>query len=188
MNWTTDIMDLNNDQARTRNIGLNQFTVRGGNSSYESIKQSSSTNLIATVFCFYFSDPFLMEGFLHYIAPAGPSWSYTCWSFEPLLEYLSHQTPPWLSVSCGSQSSTVQGSSPRKCGQRSSCSAFNVVIVAFPKIFLNSHHHGTFMIHIPVTRASSKITLIIKIFIWYVFSLSEEIFLLEPPSQWYLAH
>ena len=53
MNWTTTRMDLKNDQARIRNIELNQFTVRGGNSSYKSIKQSSSTNLIATIFCFY---------------------------------------------------------------------------------------------------------------------------------------
>ena len=92
MNWTTTRMDLKNDQARIRNIELNQFTVRGGNSSYKSIKQSSSTNLIATIFCFYFFDPLLMEGFLHYITPFGPSQSYTCRSSEPLLEYLFHQT------------------------------------------------------------------------------------------------
>ena len=73
MNWITTRMDLKNDQARTRNIELNQFTVRGGNYSYKSIKQSSSTNLIATIFCFYFFDPLLMEGFLHYIISFGPS-------------------------------------------------------------------------------------------------------------------
>ena len=39
------------------------------------------------------SDHFLMEGLLHYIAPFEPSWSYAYWSSEPLLEYMSHQTP-----------------------------------------------------------------------------------------------
>ena len=31
------------------------------------------TLLIATIFCFYFSHPFLIEGLLHYIVPFGPS-------------------------------------------------------------------------------------------------------------------
>jgi len=31
-----------------------------------------------------------MEGLLHYIIPLWWSWSYTCWSFKPLLECLSH--------------------------------------------------------------------------------------------------
>ena len=41
----------------------------------------------------------------------------------------------WLSVSCGNQGSTVQGFSPHKCGQKSSCSTYNAVVVAFPQIF-----------------------------------------------------
>ena len=41
----------------------------------------------------------------------------------------------WLSVSCGCQSSTVQGSSPHKCSMKSSYSAFNVVVAVFPQIF-----------------------------------------------------
>ena len=48
--------------------------------------------------------------------------------------------PLWFSVSCGSQGNIVQGSSQRKCGQESSCSAFNAVVAAFLKIFLRSHH------------------------------------------------
>ena len=40
-----------------------------------------------------------------------------------------------LFVSCGSQDSTVQKSSPHKCGQKSSCNAFNAVVVAFSQIF-----------------------------------------------------
>ena len=36
------------------------------------------------------------------------------------------------SLSCGSQGSTIQRPSPHKCGQKSSYSAFNRVVVAFP--------------------------------------------------------
>ena len=43
-----------------------------------------------------------------------------------------------LSVSCGGQDSTVHRSSPHKCGQKSSCNAFNVVVAAFSQIFLVS--------------------------------------------------
>ena len=84
MNWTTASMDLNDNQTRTRSIDLNQFTVWGGKFLYKSTRLNTSIILIATVFSFYFSDPFLMEGLLYYIAPFGPSWSYTCWSSEPL--------------------------------------------------------------------------------------------------------
>ena len=71
MNWTTASMDLNDDQTRTRSTDLNQFTVRGGKS--KSTRLNTSIILIATVFSFYFFDHFLMKGFLHYIAPCGPS-------------------------------------------------------------------------------------------------------------------
>ena len=73
MDWTTASMDLNDNQTRTRSIDLNQFTVRGGKFLYKSTRLNTSIILIATVFSFYFSDPFLMEGLLHYIAPFGPS-------------------------------------------------------------------------------------------------------------------
>ena len=73
MNWTTARIDSENGQARTKNTELNEFVVRGGYSSHKSIKQSTSTILIATVFSFCFSDPFLMEDSLHYIAPFGLS-------------------------------------------------------------------------------------------------------------------
>ena len=73
MKWTTASMDLNEDQTRTRNTDLNQFTVRGGKSLYKSTRLNTSIILIATVFSFYFFNPFLMEGLLHYIAPFGLS-------------------------------------------------------------------------------------------------------------------
>ena len=66
-------MDLNDDQIRTRSTDLNQFTVRGGKSLYKSARPNTSIILMATVFSFSFSDPFLMEGLLHYIAPFGSS-------------------------------------------------------------------------------------------------------------------
>ena len=37
----------------------------------------------------------------------------------------------WLSVNCSGWDYTVQGSSPHKCGQKSYCSALNVVVTAF---------------------------------------------------------
>ena len=73
MNWTTASMNLNDDQTRTRSTDLNQFTVRGGKSLYKSTGLNTNIILMATVFHFYFSDPFLMEGLLHYIAPFGLS-------------------------------------------------------------------------------------------------------------------
>ena len=73
--------------------------------------------------------------------------------------------PLWLSVSCGSQGSTVQESSPHKCGQKSSCSAFNAMEAAFLQIFLGSLPSRMLMRHIPITGASMKITFIIGIHI-----------------------
>ena len=47
----------------------------------------------------------------------------------------------WLSMNSSGWDYTVQRSSPHKCGQKSCCSAFNVVVVAFPlniSVFLSS--------------------------------------------------
>ena len=41
-------------------------------------------------------------------------------------------TPSGFSMSCGSQGSIVQRSSPHKCSQKSSCSAFNEMVATFP--------------------------------------------------------
>ena len=54
---------------------------------------------------------------------------------NPYLSTCLIKHPLWISVSCDCQGSTVQGSSPHKCSQKSSCSAFNAVVVAFPQIF-----------------------------------------------------
>ena len=73
MNLTTAWIDLEDGQVRTRNTELNGFTVWGGYSSHKSIKHSTCTILIATVFSFCFSNPFPMGGFLHYITLSKPS-------------------------------------------------------------------------------------------------------------------
>ena len=73
MNLTTASMDLEDNQARTRNVELNELIIRGGKFSYKSIKHVVSAILIATMFFLYFFDPFLMGGLLHYIVPFGPS-------------------------------------------------------------------------------------------------------------------
>ena len=59
MNLTMASMDLEDDQARTRNIELNEFTVRGCKFSYKSIKYVISAILIATMFFLSFFLPFL---------------------------------------------------------------------------------------------------------------------------------
>ena len=41
----------------------------------------------------FFHDLFLMDEFLHYIAPFSRSWPSICWSSRQLLECLSHQLP-----------------------------------------------------------------------------------------------
>ena len=69
--------------------------------------------------------------------------------------------PLWLSMSCSSQGSIVQESSPHKCGQNSSFGAFNAVIAAFPQIFWGSFPSHMFMRHVPITRASMKVTFIV---------------------------
>ena len=70
---------------------------------------------------------------------------------------------PWLSMSCGCQGNTIQGSSLHKCGQKSSCSAFNVVVAAFLQIFFQGFLLScTFLGYVLVIDASWEITLIIR--------------------------
>ena len=73
--------------------------------------------------------------------------------------------PLWSSVSCDSQGNTVQGSSPHKYSQKSSCSVFNAVVATFHQIFLGFLHLYAFMMHVLITGASWKVTLIVGIHI-----------------------
>ena len=68
--------------------------------------------------------------------------------------------PLYLSMSCSNQGNTVQMSSLYKCGQKSSCSAFNVVVTAFSYIFLGFLHSHVSTKHIYVIEVSWKVTLI----------------------------
>ena len=154
MSWTTANMELDDNQTQIRGTNMNELTVRGGNFSYKSSKQSTSTILIAiSILSLFFSSP---------------SWKVSCIIQLPL-DHLDHalvdhlspylsvcpiRHPLWLFVSCGSQGSTVRGSSPHKCGQKSSCSAFNAVVENFFQIFLSSHHPYTFMMHVPIIGSS----------------------------------
>ena len=78
-----------------------------------------------------------------------------------LVDHLSHYLSACpirhllqFSVSCGSQGSTVQGSSPHKCSQKVSCRAFNVVATTFPQIFPSFHSSGMFIMHVPLNETS----------------------------------
>ena len=163
MKLTTASMNLKDDQANIKNIELNEIVVRGGQLSYKSIKPVRSMILIVTVLFLYFFGPLLMGVLSHYISPLD--------HLDPtLVDHLNFHLsvcpirhPLRFSVSCGSQENTVQGSSKHKCDQESSCSAFNAVVAAFPKIFPRSHHLWTFMIHNFIIGASWKVIMIFGI-------------------------
>ena len=87
-------------------------------------------------------------------------------------------------MSCGSQDSTVQGFSPHKCGQKSSCSAFNAVAVALSQIFPSSYSSNMFAMLAPSSGVSWKVTLSDRAYIRSTLGLSEEIFLLRTPFHW----
>ena len=101
--------------------------------------------------------------------------------WTPYLSTYPIRHPLWLCMSCGSQGSIVQGSSPYKCDQKSSCSAFNVVATALSQIFPSSYSSSIFVMLAPSSGVSWKVTLSDRIYIWSVLDLSEEIFLLWTP-------
>ena len=80
---------------------------------------------------------------------------------SPYLSAHPIRHPSQPSVSCGSQGSTVQRSSPHKCGQKSSCNTFNVVVAAFPQIFLGFLLSCMLMRNIPIAGAFWRVTLIV---------------------------
>ena len=135
MNLTTTSVGLEDDQARIKKLKLNHFTVRGGPTYINWTQLNTRTTSIATMFSFSFFLFFffsfswrvfhLMYLHLDHLHPT---------LVDHLSSYLSTypiRHPLWFSVSCGSQDSTVQRSSPHKCSQKSSCSAFYAVVVAF---------------------------------------------------------
>ena len=75
--------------------------------------------------------PFLMKDLFHYIVLHCPIPSSTCLSSSTVLEFPfpSFQLFDFLGIKI--TFNTIQGSFPHKCGQESSCDAFNAVVAAF---------------------------------------------------------
>ena len=83
------------------------------------------------MFLLFLFRPFLLKGLLHYIVLPCSIPSSTCLSSSLVLEFplLLSQLFDFLGIKI--IFNTVQGSSPHKCGQESSCNAFNAVVAAF---------------------------------------------------------
>ena len=165
MNLTTASMDLEDDQTRTKKVKLNDFTVRRDQTYINWLQLNTRTIQMDTMFSLSLS--FLIS----------LSWRVFNIIYLPLdhlhptlVDHLSRHLstcpikhPLQFSVSCDSQGSTVQRSSPHKCGQKSSCNAFNVVVAAFPQIFLGFLPSHMFMRHVPIIGASWRVTLIARV-------------------------
>ena len=111
---------------------------------------------------------------------------------SPYLSVCPIKHPLWLFVNCGSQGSTVQGSSPHKYDQKSSFSAFNAVTAVLSQIFPSSYSSSMFVMLAPSSGVSWKVTLNDRTCIRSALGLSEEIFLLETsfptfPLEYYLS-
>ena len=78
---------------------------------------------------------------------------------NPYLSTCSIRHLLWFPMSCSSQGSAVQRSSPHKCGKKCSCSAFNAMMTAFPQIFLDFLPSHTFEMHVSIIRVSWRIML-----------------------------
>ena len=134
MGWTTATIELDDNQTQIRDVNVSELAVRGGHFYTKRSQLDTSIIYIATVLFLSFFDPLPMEGLLHYIAPSGLSWSYTCWSFELLLECLSHQLPPEV-FGGGCKAKKVLFKDHFLISQRVSYRAFNAVITAFLRYF-----------------------------------------------------
>ena len=155
MSWITACAKLNGNKTQIRVSVINRPLVRGGHTCINWFRFDIKTTQIATMFSFlFFQSPYYGGSLTLYILPWVILFLHLLiiWAFTRMP--VPSNTLSGFSVSIGSQGNTVQGSSQHKCGQESSCSAFNAVIVAFPKIFLRSHHPWMFMIHIFITGAS----------------------------------
>ena len=169
MNQTTDTIDLKDNQTKGRRIDLYKFIlylVRGGKFQYILIENSYKYNLDCyNTFFYNFFIPYpwrissIIQFLLDYLEPT-------------LIDHLSHylsaypiRHPFRLSVSFGSQGSTIQGSSLHKYGQKVSCRAFNVVATTFPQIFPSFHSSSMFTMHVPLSGISQKVTLSNRIYV-----------------------
>ena len=136
MNRTTTSVNLKDAWNKTADTNMNKFTVRGGQRSYKSVETEYKYNLdcysvLSSVFPIPSSGRVLciIQSFLDSLHPTLVDHLGCYLSICPI------RHPIWSSVSCGCQGSTVQGSSPHKYGQKSSCNAFNAIVVVFSQIF-----------------------------------------------------
>ena len=156
MNLTTTSMDSEDDQARTKKVKLNNFTVRGGQTYINWLPLNTRTIQLDTVFSLslYFLIPLLWRVFHIIYLPLDHFHPILVDHLSPYLSTCPIRHPLWFSVSYGSQGSTVQKSSPHKCGQKNSFSAFNAVVTAFSQIFLGFLLSRMFMRHVLIIGAS----------------------------------
>ena len=118
-------------------IKFDELNIRGGKLLFEQLILRANTILSTTMIFFlpslsiYRSPPFfgrffaLYNFFLNYLNRTLVHYLNPHLSICPI----SHLF--WLFVNGGGWNCTVQRSSPHKCGQKSCCSAFNAVVVAF---------------------------------------------------------
>ena len=83
------------------------------------------------MFFLFLPCPRLMKGLFHYIVLHCSIPSSTCLSSSTVLEFPFPFLQLFDFLGIKMTFNTVQGSSPHKCGQESSCDAFNAVVAAF---------------------------------------------------------
>ena len=133
MNWTTDRFNLNDSQTQIRDFDLNILSVRGGLPLYKLITARYKDNLNCyNVLSLLFRSPLHGGSFTLYIPPLDHLHPTLVDHPSPYLSTYLIRHLLWFFVSCDNQGSTVQRYSSHKCGLKSSCSAFNVVVTAFP--------------------------------------------------------
>ena len=125
------------NKHRKTPVKLEELKVQGGELLFEQLSLKDNTTLNTTMILFLsfhslISDPppseraFRLYSFLlHYPDRTLVHHLSLHLSICPISHLL------WLSVNGGGWNCTVQRSSPHKCGQKSCCNAFNVVVAAF---------------------------------------------------------
>ena len=124
------------NKHRKTPIKIDELKVRGSELLFEQLSLRAYTTLSATMILFLsfslsFPIPPFWEGFHIILFLFTLSWSYTCSSLNRHLSTCSINHLLWLPVNGGGWNCNVQRSSPYKYGQKSCCSAFNVVVAAF---------------------------------------------------------
>ena len=173
------ITELNDKQTQIKDFDFNRLSIWGGNLVY--IDHNWIWRQFRLQQCSLFQFPIPLSWRVYHIIYLHLD-HLDLTLVDHLCPYLS--TYPirhslCLSMSCDSQDNTVLRSFPNKCGQKSSCSAFNTVVAVFPWIFLDFLLSRMFTRHVPIIGAFWRIILIAGIDIWVAFIISEKEFLLR---------